>query len=488
MRLGSLDLAVIDLEMDRIIALISEILRKSTPGPYVYRGEPECYEVVSSKLFRAFADTEDEMFHLGSVEEDFAYDADDYVASGDADDRYGKIQILAEIQHFGGTTNLIDFTEDYLIALFFASAGDHLTDGRIVLHSSQSDNLVRPKRTSTRAVFQKSVMVRSPRGFLLPDDEETVIVPGSLKADVRKFLEHCHGISEKRVYDDIHGYIQNQDVRTPYVVQSRARRSAYRSDMPDLDLQLVARSNKIRRGTQVIHYFHQRGMEYAPHPRNNFVFEADNGEGESVDRYVLSLRAGEVVDLMTACIEDGGRCMTLGGAYCWRGAAHLFLGSVEAAEADFATAMELSEPPLEAYHGRANVRTLRGDKSGAIADLEEALRLSPTHVPANIDLGTIHLEAGRSGEAAKYFDVAVNRAGAGTVWFMDCHFYRAVSRCVQKDWDRAREDFQKARRTGLRVARSFRNVFGGVEKFERDYGLRLPSMVKAELYIPGSKP
>ena len=265
---------------------------------------PECYEVASSKLFRAFADDEDEMFNLANVEEDFAWEAGDYVASEDADDEYGEIQILAEIQHFGGTTNLIDFTEDYLIALFFASAGHHLVDGRIVLHPSQSDNSGQAEAHEHSSRFsEKAWMVRSPRGFLVPDDEETVIVPGDLKADVREYLEHCHGISEKRVYDDIHGYIQNQDVRTPYVTESRARRSAYRSDMPDLDLQLVASSNKIRRGTVAIHYFHQRGMEYAPHAGSIFVLEADNGDGESEDRYVLSLRAGEVVDLMTACIE-----------------------------------------------------------------------------------------------------------------------------------------------------------------------------------------
>ena len=482
---------MIDAEVDRIIALTTEILHKSARGPYVYRGEPECYEVVSSKLFRAFADSEDEMFDLGSVEEDFACEADDYVASGDADDEYGEIQILSEIQHFGGTTNLIDFTEDHLIALFFASAGDHLTDGRVVLHSSRPDDVVRPKRTSTRAVFQKSVMVRSPRGFLVPDVEETVIVPAELKADIREFLEHCHGISEKRVYDDIHGYIRNQDVTTPYVIQSRARRSAYRSGMPGLDLQWVAGVNRIRRGTVALHCFHQRGMEYAEHAGSIFVLEAGNDEGVLQERYVVALHPGEVVDLMTACIGDGGRCVTLEEAYCWRGGAHVFLGSVELAEADFAKAMEVSDSPMEAYHGRANVRTLQSEESAAIADLEEALRLSPSHVPANIDLGTAHLAAGRSGEAAKYFDVAVDRAGAGThgsVSFMDSHFYRAVAQCVQKDWDRAKEDFRKARRIGLRVARSFRNVFGGVVRFERDYGLGLPSLVKAELHVPGGEP
>lgn len=476
--------------MDRIIALISETLRKSTRGPYVYRGEPECYEVVSSKLFRAFADGEDEMFDLARMEEDIALEADDYVASEDAEDQLGEIQILAEIQHFGGTTNLIDFTEDYLVALFFASAGDHLRDGRIVLYSPRSGDVVRPKRTSTRAVFQKSVMVRSPRGFLVPDEGETVIVPADLKADIREFLEHCHGISEKRVYDDIHGYIQNQDVVTPYVTESRARRSAYRSEMPDLNFELVGRVSKIRRVT-ALHCFHQRGMEYAEQAGSIFVLDRDDAERKSEDRHTLALQPGEVVDLMTACIEDGGRCLTLEEAYCWRGGAHVFLGSVELAEADFAKAMELREFLVEAYHGRANVRSLQGKHSSAIADLEEALRLSPTHVPANIDLGAAHLQAGRSGEAAKFLDVAVSRGGAGAhgeVLFMDSRFYRGAALCVLKEWDRAREDFRNARKVGLRVARSFRGVFGGVGKFEKDYGLRLPSMVKAELHVPGIEP
>ena len=34
-------------------------------------------------------------------------------------------EILTEIQHYGGKTNLIDFTTDYFIALFFANIFPH---------------------------------------------------------------------------------------------------------------------------------------------------------------------------------------------------------------------------------------------------------------------------------------------------------------------------------------------------------------------------
>ena len=44
-------------------------------------------------------------------------------------------------------------------------------------------------------------------------------------------------------------------------------------------------------------------------------------------------------------------------------------------------------------------------------------------------------------------------------------------------------DFARARQGGLRVASSFRNVFGGVETFEDDNDLRLPSVIKTQLYV-----
>ena len=74
-------------------------------------------------------------------------------------------EILAEIQHFGGATNLIDFTDDYLIALLFACVGSQGQDGRLVLHWPETDTVVRPKQTINRVVFQKSVFVRPRRGL-----------------------------------------------------------------------------------------------------------------------------------------------------------------------------------------------------------------------------------------------------------------------------------------------------------------------------------
>ena len=48
-----------------------------------------------------------------------------------------EFEILTSIQHFGGKTNLIDFTTDYNVAAFFACDAPHDRDGRIVFLKSK---------------------------------------------------------------------------------------------------------------------------------------------------------------------------------------------------------------------------------------------------------------------------------------------------------------------------------------------------------------
>ena len=39
-------------ELNRILEIIDKIVKKSADSDYIYRGEQECYEVVSSNLWR----------------------------------------------------------------------------------------------------------------------------------------------------------------------------------------------------------------------------------------------------------------------------------------------------------------------------------------------------------------------------------------------------------------------------------------------------
>ena len=83
--------------------------------------------MVSSGLYRLCPDSVNEAFDIARVEQEMAESAQQYTTLIDDD------EILTEIQHFGGATNLIDFTNDYLIALFFASAASAVAPVEIVL-------------------------------------------------------------------------------------------------------------------------------------------------------------------------------------------------------------------------------------------------------------------------------------------------------------------------------------------------------------------
>ena len=71
-------------------------------------------------LYREYVDKiEAEHFDIEIVQKEILDKAKQYTQETD-------VEILAEeLQHYGGKTNLIDFTSDYNIALFFACDGSY---------------------------------------------------------------------------------------------------------------------------------------------------------------------------------------------------------------------------------------------------------------------------------------------------------------------------------------------------------------------------
>ena len=89
----------------------------------MYRGEPECYDRVSSSLYRKYSDIEAEYFDIAGCPRGNAARGQRFIRETDED------AILEQLQHFGYPTNQIDFTTDYNIALFFACDSQPEKDG-----------------------------------------------------------------------------------------------------------------------------------------------------------------------------------------------------------------------------------------------------------------------------------------------------------------------------------------------------------------------
>ena len=235
--------------IDNQLALqaIAELLPNCTievgkPNRYIYRGEPECYEEVSSKLWREYepcASHHD--FDIKAIQEEMANAAkkhdvaltarnitidrkffqDDFKATADAvnamldaNRKYENLEILTKIQHYGGSTNLIDFTKDYFVALFFACNSSLDKDGRLIWFDSKRipirDWIKEPRYPEQRIIAQKSVFIEPPKGFIDRQLYRESPIPSDCKPYILEYLRLFHNISPETIYNDLHGFIHLQ--------------------------------------------------------------------------------------------------------------------------------------------------------------------------------------------------------------------------------------------------------------------------------------
>ena len=234
--------------------IMNEIKQKSADGDYIYRGERKEHSKISSSLYREYIkirefieiDVENLGYDIRTVEEEMLKVAKMHIGGppkkvldDSADDRSvmmrsiekalqlsiqeaEELEILTELQHYGGNTNLIDFTTDFLIAIFFACAGEPKEDGRVIVlqHTQDIKNMIiRPQNPQRRVIAQKSVFLHPREGFIDVSDNQIVIIPATLKEKFLKYLRKHHGIFTETIYNDIHGFIRNRNIQRNAYVQ-----------------------------------------------------------------------------------------------------------------------------------------------------------------------------------------------------------------------------------------------------------------------------
>lgn len=214
--------------------IVAELEAKQQAG-YLLRGEPEQYDDVTSSLYRATPLEARE--YVSRIERDVVESCLYHCYTDtklQALKSEGKLQELAlqklsEIQHFGGVTNLIDFTKCHRRALFFACDRWPERDGRIVVIKPELipafnyDDSTNPKvlipwgdhdyicRTNgypqARVDAQKSVFVHAKNGILNRDDYEVISILSCFKTDIREWLAVDLRINRRSIYPDTIGFV-----------------------------------------------------------------------------------------------------------------------------------------------------------------------------------------------------------------------------------------------------------------------------------------
>lgn len=335
-------------KLNRVLEKICEIAEKSASGDYIYRGEPKCYPKVSSTLYREYEEEiEEESFEIDVVQEEILGEARKYTRET-ADD----LEILTELQHYGGKTNLIDFTTDYLIALFFAGDGEHDQAGRVVLLEKESDDykVEKPPKTINRVQSQKSIFVQASEGFVEPD--KVVTVPQDLKQSMLNYLRKHHDISTETIYNDLHGFIENR----------RIHQSGYTEFHKGMTCQ--KRGNSAKTPTEKQEWYDKSVEHYT----EALVLKPDL-HATYINRGAAYKEKGELDN----AIQDFTMVIELypvyAKAYNNRGAAYLQKGELDNAINDFTTAIEINPDSATAYYNRGEAWMHRSEWDKAKADL-----------------------------------------------------------------------------------------------------------------------
>ena len=209
---------------------IREILSECGDGKYIFRGEDSDYGKVSSKLYREYDTAPFVDDHMLESERITVDKARRHVRP-DAPD----LEVMTELQHYGGKTTLIDFTRNLYIALFFACDRCPDKPGRVILFDTagleekehaeagriSGENgyeTVHPAGKNARAVFQGSVFVRAARGYIEEGRFKEVRIEEGLKDEILSYLKRYQGIDRDTIYNDLHGFIKNREDN--YVQQS----------------------------------------------------------------------------------------------------------------------------------------------------------------------------------------------------------------------------------------------------------------------------
>ena len=167
--------------------IINEIAEESVEGKYIYRGEAECYEEISSSLRRQLNDQMGGVRNFDVDEEIEIVQAEYLAMAKDYTHMTNNFDILTLLQHCVGETNLIDFTTDYYIALFFACEKSFTNDGRVILlkrteEIDQKYSIKKPRQQLMgRLDAQNSIFVRSSTGFIEPHEISVVTIPKDVK-------------------------------------------------------------------------------------------------------------------------------------------------------------------------------------------------------------------------------------------------------------------------------------------------------------------
>jgi len=325
------------------------------------------------------------------------------------------LELLAELQHFGAATCLIDFTRNPLFALWIAcqrSSSDPQEDGKVVV--LQSDDPVRfrtidyklsketlryffelhndryplyqwePKYQNNRIIAQQSVFVFG--GAEVELTEECVVVR-SCKGNILNSLEKSLGVTEASMFPDFYGFA-NLHSQYKHYIEPNAK--GYLSRGVDAHLKGDL-DDAIVYYTEVISLQPNTSVLRLAYINRGLAYRAKRDFDNAISDY------NEAIELDPNDTQ----------VYILRGGVYARKRDFDNAISDYNEAIELDPNDTQVYSRRARVYARKHDFNNAIKDYTKAMELEPDYVKVYYNRGTAYRKKGEFDDAIKDYSTAI---------------------------------------------------------------------------------
>ena len=361
---------------------------------------------------------------------------------GYARDKAGELkdlQIMANLQHAGAATCLIDFTKSPMVALWFAchpskDKDGKEADGKIIAVVGKppkyeiigSDDLGlslkellgkdhlwrwRPENLNSRIVAQHSEFIFG-ESAISPDEYVAAVIPADNKDAILGELVK-HNISSEHLFPDFEGFARVNAHNRPY--------------KPDYYASLAERAAQAGEYQRAIHWY-----DIAVKDWKSSVWLNERGNAKTI----ISDLSGAIADFTAAIQLD----KKYAKAYFNRGVAKNELGDHKDSIADYDGAIELNPQDTDAYINRGNAKRELGDYESAIADYDRAIELNPQSAAAYNNRGNAKCDLGNHESAIVDFDRAIELDPLDAVNY----YNRGTTKGQLGDHESAIADFDKA--------------------------------------------
>ena len=407
-----------------------EWVQQFDSGSYLFRGVPNAAYRIEASAFRRPKETDRDFEKFLQINRVLISDAR-LQGYDEKDGRKLKdLEILAEFQHFGAATCLIDFTYNALVALWFACQPDSKTppdsskppngkvyavqnepprfneitsallekeidyffqnsgDERSQFPQPQSKKLYQwqPRQQNLRIISQQSIFLFGDPHF--DGDAECVILESS-KQDILTALQQVLGITESMLFPDFDGFARLRSESRIYTELSASEyksRASVEFKRGEYELAIAHYDKAIDLDPDDAHTYYHRGLVYASQEQHELAItdydKAINLKSEDhAEFYHERGNANFSLERYPSAIRDYSEVLRIfpsdGNCYYRRGLAQAALNQYKAAIADYDEAIRMFPGHIEFYRWRGFAKYKLEQYEAAIADYDEAIRMFP---------------------------------------------------------------------------------------------------------------